>query len=83
MDREYAAKEAEFEARFQTHPPVDNMVVRAHTDIREEIRYVAKTVLRVVPPGREQSLAITKLEEAMFWANAGIARNQDSHDEDR
>ena len=77
MDREYAAKEAEFEARFQTHPPVNNTVVRAH------IRYAAKTVLRVVPPGREQSLAITKLEEAMFWANAGIARNQDSHDEDR
>ena len=26
------------------------------------------------PPCREQSLAITALEEAMFWANAAIAR---------
>ena len=25
-------------------------------------------------PCREQSLAITALEEAMFWANAAIAR---------
>lgn len=29
------------------------------------------------PKSREQSLAITKVEEAMFWANAAIARNQE------
>ncbi len=29
------------------------------------------------PDGREKSLAITKLEEVVFWANAGIARHPD------
>jgi hypothetical protein len=29
----------------------------------------------MVPDGREKSLAITHLEEVVFWANAGIARN--------
>lgn len=29
-----------------------------------------------VPAGREQSLMLTKLEEALFWANAAIARDE-------
>jgi hypothetical protein len=33
-------------------------------------------LLSLVPAGRELSLALTKLEEAMMWANDGIARNQ-------
>jgi hypothetical protein len=28
----------------------------------------------LVPDSREKSLAITHLEEAVMWANAGIAR---------
>jgi hypothetical protein len=28
------------------------------------------------PEGRELSLALSNLEEVMFWANAAIARNQ-------
>ena len=31
---------------------------------------------RVYRVSRELSLAITKLEEAMFWANSSIARNE-------
>jgi hypothetical protein len=42
------------------------------------MRRAADAVLDLVPPGREQSLAFTALEEAMFWANAGIARAGDS-----
>jgi hypothetical protein len=30
-----------------------------------------------IPDCREKSLAITKLEEYMFWANAAIARNHE------
>lgn len=30
--------------------------------------------VELVPDGREKATAITKLEEFMMWANAGIAR---------
>ena len=36
---------------------------------------LALHILLVVPEGRAQSLAITKLEEVQMWANAGIERN--------
>ena len=45
----------------------------------QEIRTLAKMfsdlVDNLVPKSREASLAQTKIEEAMMWANAGIARN--------
>ncbi|MEO0476772.1 MAG: SMC-Scp complex subunit ScpB, partial [Planctomycetota bacterium] len=46
-------------------------------EIRELMSSCMKAVLDVVPEGREQALALTKLEEALFWFNAGIARNHD------
>lgn len=42
--------------------------------VRDLMREAAARVVELVPPGREQATALTKLEEAMFWANAGIAR---------
>ena len=35
----------------------------------------AYQLVRRCPESRETSLALTKLEEAMFWANAAIARH--------
>jgi hypothetical protein len=35
---------------------------------------LAKNLVDVCPEGRELSLALTHLEEVMFWANAAIAR---------
>lgn len=37
----------------------------------------AQAVTDLVPEGREQSLALTKIEEFLFWSNAGIARHPD------
>jgi hypothetical protein len=37
---------------------------------------LASKILRSTPPSREQSLALTKLEECVFWANTSIARNE-------
>jgi hypothetical protein len=36
-----------------------------------------------VPEGREKSIALTKIEEALFWANAGIARDSKHWDEEQ
>lgn len=62
--------------RFGYHPPQANVTVLAHETIRSAAAYFAGIVAEVVPPGREQALAFTAIEEAMMWGNAGIARNQ-------
>jgi len=62
--------------RFAYHPPKDEFVRNQHEDVRAACQYVAQFFADTLPAGRERSLAITKLEEAMFWANAAIARYQ-------
>jgi hypothetical protein len=44
--------------------------------IRHACKEVAQIVVEETPISREQSLALTHLEEAVFWANAAIARNE-------
>lgn len=45
------------------------------------IRATAKTFAELIntecPDGREKSLALTKVEEAVMWANAAVARECD------
>ena len=60
--------------RFSFHPVKSEADKVAHEQIREKLREIAHFVNVMVPEGREKSLAITHLEEAMMWANAGIAR---------
>jgi len=59
---------------FDYHKPdADKMV--AHELCREVIKKACAGINDLVPDSREKSLAVTSLEQAMFWANAGIARN--------
>ena len=37
---------------------------------------LAEMVTELCPVSREQSVALTHIETASFWANAGIARNK-------
>ena len=60
---------------FIYHDPKDGQLER-YTQIRTETGSLAKWLTTVCPPSRELSLAITHLEEAMFYANAAIARNE-------
>ena len=43
--------------------------------IRDTAKNLSKLIGDICPESRELSLARTKLEEVMFWANAAIARN--------
>jgi len=61
-------------ARFRSYPVATPERRDAHTLIRDSCEDLARIVNGHVPEGREKSLAITKLEEVMMWANAGIAR---------
>jgi hypothetical protein len=47
-----------------------------HEYVRGCMLALAECIDGVLPFSREKSLAMTKIEEAMMWANAAIARNQ-------
>ncbi len=60
---------------FTYHPPTPDQIQR-YEEIRQMARVVAQAILVYCPPSREQSLALTKLEEMVMWMNAAIARNE-------
>jgi hypothetical protein len=64
---------AQIDAAFKYHPPKEGQPER-YAEIRAEARLLALRLVKLCPPGRERSLALTKLEEAVMWANAAIAR---------
>jgi hypothetical protein len=57
---------------FSFHPATDTTAPK-HDEVRRICREAALALLLHVPEGRELSLAITSLQEAMMWANAGVA----------
>lgn len=59
--------------RFTYHRP-DKPAIDDMKDLRNLLCHIAVRIMHKVPDGRERALAITKLEEAMMWANAGIVR---------
>lgn len=65
----------DLENRFSFHSADTKEKQDNHQYVRDLCSNLALELNRVVPEGREKSLAITHLEEVMFWANAGIARN--------
>ena len=42
--------------------------------LRTQFHAVTDALLHIVPDGRERSLALTKLEEALMWSMAALAR---------
>lgn len=61
--------------RFTYHKPKTDQQER-YEIIRQEGFSLATTFDTLCPDSRELSMAITKLEEAVMWANAAIARNE-------
>jgi hypothetical protein len=66
----------DLQRRFGYHQPSTTQVAANHQHWRAECGHLAATAMKTLPPGRELSLVLTHLEEAQFWGNAAIAREQ-------
>jgi hypothetical protein len=65
----------QIEKNFSYHAPKEGQPQK-YTIIRTYAKMFAETIDSECPGSREKSLAMTKLEEAVMWANAAIARNE-------
>lgn len=68
----------ELDDRFEHHPPTGDRIVTVHEELRSAARALARRIEELCPDGREKSTAVAKTEEAMFWANAAVARKQET-----
>jgi len=64
----------DLEKRFTYHPPKLGQP-EIYQALREQAKDLAYSIAEKVPAGREQASALTHLETAIFWANAGVARH--------
>jgi hypothetical protein len=70
-----AEQREDLKTRFTYYPPKGDQRAR-YEDMRRRVALLARRMLEETPRSREQSLALTKLEEASFWMNAAIARHE-------
>lgn len=64
--------------RFKFHPADTQIRRKSHEAVRSTCLEMALKMNILLPEGREKNTFFTKLEEAMFWANASIAREKSS-----
>jgi len=64
----------DIENRFTYHAPKEGWPQK-YEALRNGVKDIAKMIDSYCQESREKSLAITHLEEAVFWANASIARH--------
>lgn len=60
---------------FTYHPPILDQPSR-YVQLRDAAKELALLIVTQTPPSREQSLAITHLEQSIFFSNAAIARHE-------
>lgn len=60
---------------FQYHAPKGDQTVR-YEEIRGCAKVLAEVITKLTPASREQSVALTNLQQAVMWANAAIAINE-------
>lgn len=65
----------QIESNFTHHPPKGDQAQR-YERLRAAAKTLAVEIAESTPPSREQALALTNLEQACFWTNAAIARNE-------
>lgn len=64
----------QIENNFCYHSPKQGQAEK-YTMLREKAKELACLIEEMAPNSREKSLAMTKPEESVMWANASIARN--------
>ena len=67
--------EKEVHRRFTYHPPSEDQIKR-YEELRGTAAQFARIIMTLTPESREQSLALTHLDEVVMFANAAIARNE-------
>lgn len=67
----YRISDDELDRRFSTHPPTHEQIV-AMGSIRDFARRLAAEIRDTSVPSREQSNALSRLEEVVYWANRAI-----------
>lgn len=60
--------------RFNVHRVDDAPTLNWMALMRRTYAEAAREICLRLPPSRERSVALTKLEEAMFWTSAAAAR---------
>lgn len=68
-------KQEQIEKNHTYHPPKGDQAGR-YEAIRAMAKHVGINLVELCPESRELSVALTKLDEIVFWANASIARNE-------
>jgi hypothetical protein len=63
---------------FKYHTPKDDQPAR-YQAIRSKAKELATLIQEATPASREQSVALTNLQQAVMWANAAIAINEAQH----
>lgn len=66
----------EITRRLTNQPPRTAKVGMDLDDLTAAAIEFGKVIAEIVPPGREQSLAVTHIEEVLFWSKKGVALNQ-------
>lgn len=70
-----ASERQMIENDFKTHVPHGDQLER-YAKIRDKAKGFALFIAESCPKSKEKTLAIAKLDEAVMWANAAIARNE-------
>ena len=66
----------QIEKDFTYHRPTEEQI-KQYELIRETAKQFAFLLKNTCPISRERSVAFTKLDELVMWANAAIARNDE------
>lgn len=64
----------QIENNFKYHAPTPGQP-EIYQAIREKAKELAYLIDDLAPGSREKSLAMTNLEQSVFWANAAVARH--------